>query len=91
MAGSNITAVRRTTTGDISAGPVRIYGMIAMPSANAGTVVLADAGTTLLTLDTAAGIDSGQTWISFPGEGIRFSTNCVATITNISVVTAFWG
>ena len=83
MAGSNITAVRRTTTGDISAGPVRIYGMIAMPSANAGT--------TLLTLDTAAGIDSGQTWISFPGEGIRFSTNCVATLTNVASATAFWG
>jgi hypothetical protein len=91
MAGSNITAVRLTSTGNVSAGPVRLYGVTAMPSATAGTVVFADAGTTLLTLDTAAGLDSGQTWISFPGEGIRFSTNCVATITNISVVTAFWG
>ena len=91
MAGSNITAVRLTSTGAISAGPVRLFGMVALPAATAGTIVFDDAGTNLLTMDTPAGLDSGQVWISFPGEGIRFSTNCVATITNISVVTAFWG
>ena len=91
MAGSNITAVRLTGTANVSTGPVRLYGVTAMPSATAGTIVFTDAGTTLLTMDTAAGLDSGQTWISFPGEGIRFSTNCVATLTNITVATAFWG
>ena len=28
MAGSNITAVRLTSTGAISAGPVRLFGMV---------------------------------------------------------------
>tara|TARA_R100000501_G_scaffold7282_2_gene15285 strand:+ start:1806 stop:2081 length:276 start_codon:yes stop_codon:yes gene_type:complete len=91
MAGSNITAVRRTTTGAISAGPVRLYGCVALPAANAGTVVFDDGGTNLLTMDTAAGVDSGQIWISFPQEGIRFSTNCNATMTNVTAITAFWG
>jgi len=91
MAGSNITAVRLAATGTVSAGPVRLYGCVALPSANAGTIVFDDAGTNLLTLDTAAGLTSGQVWISFPGEGIRFSTNCNATLTNVSVVTSFWG
>ena len=91
MAGSNITAVRRTTTGAISAGPVRLFGCVALPAASAGTVVFDDGGTNLLTIDTAAGIDSGQVWISFPQEGIRFATNCNATLTNVTVVTAFWG
>ena len=91
MAGSNIKAVTLTATGAITARPVRLFGCVALPAATAGTIVFDDAGTNLLTLDTPAGLDSGQVWISFPGEGIRFSTNCVATITNISVVTAFWG
>ena len=91
MAGSNITAVRRTSTGSIFAGPIRLFGCIALPAAAAGTVVFDDGGTNLLTIDTAAGIDSGQVWISFPQEGIRFATNCNATLTNVTVVTAFWG
>ena len=91
MAGSNITAVRRTTTGAISAGPVRLYGCVALPTANAGTVVFDDGGTNLLTMDTPAGVDSGQIWISFPEAGIRFSTNCNATMTNVTAITAFWG
>ena len=28
---------------------------------------------------------------SHPGEGIRFSTNCNATLTNVTAVTSFWG
>ena len=36
-------------------------------------------------------VDSGQIWISFPQEGIRFSTNCNATMTNVTAITAFWG
>ena len=91
MAGSNITAVRLAATGAISAGPVRLFGRIALPAAAAGTVVFDDAGTNLLTLDTPAGLDSGQVWTSFPGEGIRFSTNCNATLTNVTAVTSFWG
>jgi hypothetical protein len=91
MAGSNITSVRRTSTGSISDGPVRLFGCVALPAAAAGTVVFDDGGTDLLTIDTAAGVDSGQVWISFPQEGIRFATNCNATMTNVTVVTAFWG
>ena len=63
MAGSNITAVRLTSTGNVSAGPVRLYGVTAMPSATAGTVVFDDGGTNLLTMDTPAGVDSGKIWI----------------------------
>jgi len=91
MAGSNITAVRLAATGAISAGPVRLFGCVALPAAGAGTVVFDDGGTTLLTMDTAAGLDSGQVWISFPEGGIRFSTNCSATMTNVTAITAFWG
>ena len=91
MAGSNITAVRRTTTGSIFAGPIRLFGCVALPAATAGTVVFDDGGTTLLTMDTPAGVDSGQIWISFPEAGIRFSTNCTATMTNVTAITAFWG
>ena len=91
MAGSNITAVRRTSTGSIFAGPIRLFGCIALPAAAAGTVVFDDGGTDLLTIDTPAGVDSGQIWISFPQEGIRFATNCTATMTNVTAITAFWG
>ena len=91
MAGSNITAKRLAASRELFAGPIRLYGCVCLPAANAGTVVFDDAGTNLLTLDTPAGLDSGQVWISFPGEGIRFSTNCVATLTNVASATAFWG
>ena len=91
MAGSNITAKRLAATGAVFAGPVRLFGMVALPAATAGTVVFDDGGTNLLTMDTPAGVDSGQIWISFPEAGIRFSTNCNATLTNVTAVTSFWG
>ena len=91
MAGSNITAKRLAATGVVFAGPIRLYGCVALPAATAGTIVFDDAGTNLLTLDTPAGVDSGQIWISFPESGIRFSTNCNATLTNVTAVTSFWG
>jgi hypothetical protein len=69
----------------------RVKGIIISPGTSAGSVVLKDggaSGTTVISITTVA---NGETFNAIiPGEGVLFSTDVYATLTNASV-TVFYG
>jgi len=71
----------------------RIKAVYIVPAAAAGSIVFKDggvSGTTRLTLNTVGSVTE-PTYLLFPGEGILFSTNIYADVTNIGSVTIFYG
>lgn len=74
-------------------GRARIKAVYMIPSATAGSVVFKNGGsggTTIMTLNTVASATQ-PTYLLFPGEGVLFSTNVYADVTNIGTVTIFYG
>jgi uncharacterized metal-binding protein len=71
----------------------RVKAVYMIPSGTAGSVVFRDGGsggTTVMTLNTVASATQ-PTYLSFPGEGVLFSTNVHGTVTNVTSVTIFYG
>ena len=69
----------------------RVRGMVIEPGASAGSVVLKNggsSGTTVMTINTLAGGETFNVYI--PAEGVLFSTDVYATLTNAKV-TVFYG
>ena len=90
MAGSDIKAVPRTSTGSFVGGPARIRG-IYIKTAGSGSpaFIIKDGsgGETVLDITSATGQTDS---ISIPDEGIRCSTNPeLTTLTNIDSITVF--
>ncbi len=77
-----------TTT--IFAGPTRIKG-ISISYSSGATVVLNDgtSGTTVFSFTAPAA--AGTTYMVFPGEGIRCSTNVSAVVGATTTVVVFYG
>jgi hypothetical protein len=48
-------------------------------------------GTVLCEIDIPSNTNPNSFYMLVPGEGILFSTNIYATLTNIASVTAFYG
>jgi hypothetical protein len=78
--------------GSLVSFPVRVKGMVLTSTgAGAGTVLLKDGGsggTTLIEIDVPA--TAAFHSVTIPGEGVRFSTNVYATLTNC-YVSVFFG
>ena len=95
---SNVQTKRLTATNTVSAGPCRLLAIYFVADTTAGTIVLKDGGsggTTKATYDTPLGASTaGQETayqINIPGDGIRFETDCHATLTNVDKVTFTFG
>jgi hypothetical protein len=77
--------------------PARVKGVhYATNSTSAGTIVLRDGGSTgpiLLTIDTpiVTATQGFSAMVLIPDNGIRFSTNIWAAVTNTNFVTVFYG
>ena len=74
-------------------GRTRVKAVYMVPSATVGSVIFKDggaSGTTVITLNTVASATQ-PTYLSFPGEGILFSTNVHGTVANVTSVTIFYG
>ena len=92
MAGSDLNVAFTSNTSGaqtLFGGPTRLKGFIITPTASAGTVVFADGGTSKFTVATAASAASGPVSIGLPDEGVKFSSNLQATLTNVAGLTAF--
>jgi len=92
MAGSDLNvAFTSNTSGtqELFGGSTRLKGFIITPTANAGNVVFADGGTNKFTVATAASAASGPVSIGLPDEGVKFTTNLQATLTNVAGLTTF--
>lgn len=93
MSGSDIFANSTTTTGSnvaLFGGSTRLKAFIITPTASAGSVVFADGNVTKFTVTTGASADSGPINISLPDEGIKFTSNLQANLTNVGGVTVFY-
>ena len=75
-------------SGAIFEGRTRVKGFIVNPGTGAGSVVLKDGTTTILTIPTTSG--SAGFGVTIPGDGIVFGSNVYATLANASV-TVFYG
>jgi hypothetical protein len=88
---TDVKAISLAASGDISAYPTRVRGLVVEPGASAGSVIIKDGGTggtTLFTINTIAG---GETFNVFiPAEGVRCITSAYATLSNAKV-TVFYG
>jgi len=88
---TDVKAISLAASGDISAYPTRVRGLVVEPGASAGSVIIKDGGTggtTLFTINTIAG---GQAFNVFiPAEGVRCFISAYATLSNAKV-TVFYG
>ena len=92
MAGSDLNVAFTSTTGGtqvLFGGPTRLKAFIITPTASAGTVVFADGGVSKFTVQTSASAASGPVNIGLPADGVKFSSNLQATLTNVAGLTAF--
>ena len=91
MMQTDVKANSLAASGSVFGDRTRVRGMIIEPGASAGSVVLKNGGsggTTVLTINTLAG---GETFNAIiPGEGVLFTTDVYATLTNAKV-TVFYG
>ena len=82
-----------TGTGSVVSGPTRLVKLYLVGASSAGSVVLKNGGsggTTLFEMATPAGATLTQN-IDFNDEGMRFETDCHATLTNITSITFLHG
>ena len=88
---TDVKAISLASSGDISAYPTRVRGLVIEPGASVGSVIIKDGGTggtTLFTINTIAG---GETFSVFiPAEGVRCFVSAYATLSNAKV-TVFYG
>ena len=91
MMQTDVKAVSLAASGDISAYPTRVRGLVIEPGGSVGSVIIKDggtSGTTLFTINTIAG---GETFSVFiPAEGVRCFISAYATLSNAKV-TVFYG
>ena len=91
MMQTDVKANSLAASGSVFGDRTRVRGMIIEPGGSVGSVVLKDGGsggTTVMTINTLAG---GETFnASIPGEGVLFTTDVYATLTNAKV-TVFYG
>ena len=82
-----------TNQASASLGRTRIKAVYIVPSGTAGSVVFKNggsSGTTVMTLNTVASATE-PTYLLLADQGVLFSTNVYADVTNISSVTIFYG
>ena len=74
-------------------GRTRVKSIYIVPGASAGSVVFKDggvSGTTVMTINTVASATQ-PTYMLMPAQGVLFTTNVYADVTNIGSVTIFYG
>ena len=88
---TDVQAISLAASGDISAYPTRVRGLVIEPGGTTGSVIIKDggsSGTTLFTINTLA---NGETFnVVIPAQGVRCETSAYATLSNAKV-TVFYG
>jgi hypothetical protein len=90
---TDVLSASNTTSATFFAGPARLKAVYFTGTANAGSVTFrdgGDSGTIRLTLSSIANA-TAPTYMLIPGEGIRFSTNLYANLTNVAALTVIYG
>jgi hypothetical protein len=89
----DVKSAHLTSSGSVFGGPARLKSVSYRGNGSNGSILFKDggaSGTTLLELDVGTS-DSFTIYLAIPGEGVRFSTNIYATLSNVSAITCFYG
>lgn len=88
---TDVKAAYVSATGTVFAGRTRLRGVLVVPGASAGSVVIRDgggSGTTVLNITTVA---AGTPFnVLIPADGVLFTTDIHATLSN-ATINAFYG
>jgi hypothetical protein len=91
----DVKSTHLNVSGSVYGSRARVKGFsICATASAAGTLVLKDggsSGTNLLEIDIPSNSNPNSFYVLVPGEGVLFSTNIYATLTNIASVTVFYG
>lgn len=91
----DVSCKHLSASGSIYAARTRVKGFsICGTASQAGTLLLKNggaSGTTLIEIDIPSNSNPNSFYVAIPQEGVLFSTNVYATLTNISSVTVFYG
>ena len=91
----DVKATHVNASGTISDQRTRVKGFsICATASQAGTLLLKDGGsggTTRIEIDIPSNSNPNSFYVAIPQEGVLFSTNVYATLTNIASVTVFYG
>jgi len=88
---TDVNAKSLAASGSIFGDRTRVKGLTITPEASAGSVILKNGGSSGTTVMTIVTVANGETFnVLIPGEGVLFSTNVYATLSNASV-TVFYG
>jgi hypothetical protein len=91
----DVNSKHLNASGSVYAARTRVKGFsICATASSAGTLLLKDggsSGTTLIEIDIPSNSNPNSFYLLIPGEGVLFSTNVYATLTNIASVTVFYG
>jgi hypothetical protein len=91
----DVRSTHLNATGSVYAARTRVKGFsICATASTAGTLTLKDggaSGTTLIEIDIPSNSNPNSFYVAIPQEGVLFTTNVYATLTNIASVTIFYG
>ena len=94
--GAVTTKVTQTATSTsperIYAAPARVTSIQAVCGASAGSIILKDNGTsgTALTEIATPGLATATVSVDFADMGLRFPTDCFATLSNVTSITVLY-
>ena len=89
---TDVRSTNVTATGSVRAAPTRVRKIVFVSTETAGSVVLRDGGSggsVEIDIDTPA--VAGLHAVDIPCNGVRFSTDVHATLSNVSSLTVFYG
>jgi hypothetical protein len=91
----DVSSTHLNASGSVYAGRTRVKGFsICATASTAGTLILKNGGsggTALIEIDIPSNSNPNSFYVAIPQEGVLFTTNVYATITNLASVTVFYG
>ena len=95
MMQGDVLATHRNSSGTVYAQRTRVKGFsVCGVASQTGTLLLRNggaSGTVLIEIDIPANSNPNSFYVNIPQQGVLFSTNVYATLTNIASVTVFYG
>jgi len=95
MMQGDVLATHRNSSGTVYAQRTRVKGFsVCGVASQTGTLLLRNggaSGTVLIEIDIPSNSNPNSFYVNIPQQGVLFSTNVYATLTNIASVTVFYG
>ena len=91
----DVKSTHRNSSGTVFAQRTRVKGFsVCAVASQAGTLLLRDGGASgpvLIEIDIPSNSNPNSFYVAIPQQGVLFTTDVYATITNIASVTVFYG